>query len=793
MNPLLSIIIHRQLQRCVVVGSVLAVLMVVFAAETIGQENLSPSNPNGSGSDSALAGSRDNASICGITGHYRIGRWTAVRLTELDRDDDEPGTDRTDSDPVGPGTISIETLDGDGVRAVYQQPSLANDSGNARARYGYVIPGSEAAPVILRRGERVILSQRFPLLGSPSRGPSAVPPGMAWIVSLGDPLGVDAIGANDLLKRDAMIAVSQPTSATELPGQSLGYDGVDMIMINSAGYELLRDLEPSQSQAIVDWVRNGGRVFLTLGESAAQLPEVAPWLYDLLPKDTSKASGAMSSDGRVNQPEIIRLDPSAIETYTSAQMPLSAFEGMKLPRGVGEILLTGRTTRRVSTPLAAEYTVGLGRITVIAADLESDVFALWPERLDLIRRLTGSLLMINRKQEVAASRLTAFDDLAGQTRATLDQFSIKRHFSFSVLALVLMALIALIGPLDYLLINRALGKPLLGWLTFPVVALGLSAVLVSQSVTAMVSNKTEGSATTTVQCNRLEVIDIDMIDHVGRGFAWSFLYSHPANQFDIDVLPSEDLKSFSSSVGRIYTAPFGTPGQAFGGIQIEGEDSRLPPYEVVANRTDDQIRVTIEDLAIAPRSSKSIAIRLSFDPDLTEIPSIQRRRGSELLQGQLTNPLPVDLLDGMLIYGNWVYLLPTRLPPGGRIESLSDLRQKNFRWQLSRQQIFEKSKITNETWEPSNFDSPSRMAEMLMFHDAVGGSRYTGLRHQPLSFLDSSHLLTHDRCILMGRLGSSATEIRLRDIRNDDRQQTPSGMSLSMVRIVLPVETAQRK
>ena len=44
-----------------------------------------------------------------------------------------------------------------------------------------------------------------------------------------------------------------------------------------------------------------------------------------------------------------------------------------------------------------------------------------------------------------------------------------------------MALIAAIGPLDYLLINRVLGRPLLGWVSFPVVAIGLSVLLAMQA------------------------------------------------------------------------------------------------------------------------------------------------------------------------------------------------------------------------------------------------------------------------------------------------------------------------
>ncbi len=95
--------------------------------------------------------------------------------------------------------------------------------------------------------------------------------------------------------------------------------------------------------------------------------------------------------------------------------------------------------------MAAEYIVGLGRVTVIAADLHGPKFATWPDRLALITRLTGTLLVPESDTPLATNRATAFNDLAGQMRATLDQFPLKRKFGFSVVALILLALIAASG------------------------------------------------------------------------------------------------------------------------------------------------------------------------------------------------------------------------------------------------------------------------------------------------------------------------------------------------------------
>ena len=695
------------------------------------------------------ASSKSHAVTPGIEGHYRVGCWTGIRADVQ--------------------FTSVETRDGDGVQVDYRQPSRI-DANN----WGYVIPGSEAAPVLLRDENEIVASTRFPTIASPSRGPAMIPLKTPWIVAFGDPLGVDQIGANPLLNRDPLIAVSMPQDAGGFPDSVLGYDGVDMMLIGGTSADQLRSLSERQQQAIADWITNGGRVFLTLGESAPELLQAAPWLLALLSLDEIATT---------------KIDPAALETFTSSQTPLQSFVGTKLPKNKGRVLIMGRTSRRVSTPIAVDYIVGFGRVTVVAADLDDELFATWPERLDLITELTGTILIPDQAEQGQKNRATAYNDLAGQLRTTLDQFAIKRKFGFSLVSLILMALIAAIGPLDYLLINRVLGRPLLGWVSFPLMAIGLSVLLAVQARPVAQAGTSGGQANSTdsLQCNRIEIFDIDAIQGIGRGFAVSYLYGHEAYRFDLDVAEDESLRSISSGTEQMLTAPFGYPGESFGGIQIEIEDARLPVYEVPMDRAgtapSNPIRTSLKGLPLASRSSKGIATRCWFTPKLTSEVSLQHRPGSELLQGELANPLPLDLLDGMLIYRNWAYLLPTRFPSGGRIADVSALRQKNFRWQLSRQQALESATET-EAWDPMISDAPDRVAEMLMFHNAVGGTRSTGLRDDPLAFLDLSHLLTKDRCILLGRLAQPLTTI---EATVDSSSLQPGGDSLTLVRVVLPV------
>ena len=731
---------------CFAVGFVVAGIVTGFAQEKDSQSETSRS-------ESFKSESSNSKSPFGINGHYRIGHWTAVRVDDL-----------TD--------LAIETLDGDGERVVYKE----SDSSDAES-FRYVIPGVEAAPVKLRSGSEVVWKDQFPAYGSPSRGPSAIPVDMKWIVCFGDPLGIDELGANELLRRDALIAVSKANDASRLPDSELGYNGVDLIVINQSGKDVLSKLSPKQSQAVADAIRGGVRCFLTLGESSQELLASAPWLGELLPLDADSLTTS-------------QINPAAIETYTTTQTPLSEFVGASLPKDKGQLLLAGRTTRRISTPLAVNYVVGFGTVTVLAADLDSSVFADWPDRMNLIKRLTGSLLSVNKNEPQVGNRLTAFDDLAGQTRATLDQFPIKRKFGFSLLSLILMLLIAAIGPLDYWLINRVFGRPLLGWLTFPLVAIGIACFLTMQAAPATPSAKfstTIDESNSLVRCNRVEFLDIDTVNQVGSGFMWSYLYSHPAVRFDVQAKPTESLREATKSVDQLHVAPFGVVDKSFGGIPLAGLDARLPEYVVDVDSSNPEVTSALRGLSLAPRSSKSIAARLRFQPKLKSGVRVKRRSGgSTTLEGELVNPLPVDLLDGMLIYGNWVYILPTRFLAGGRIGSLKELQQKNFRWQLSRQELLEKNAVEREKWDPAEFDSPNRVAEMLMFHQSVGGVNYTGLNHEPLAFLDMTPLLDKDRCVLVGRVRDPWLDIELSS--DSSVYGELPGKRHSWVRVILPVD-----
>lgn len=390
-------------------------------------------------------------------------------------------------------------------------------------------------------------------------------------------------------------------------------------------------------------------------------------------------------------------------------------------------------------------------------------------------------MLLRQDQEALGNGSITYDDLAGQMRISMDQFPSAVKIDFSFLSLMILAIVAFIGPLDFWLINRVLGRPLLGWLTFPITIMAASAVLWMMA----------GSGSTVPVEHRIEVLDLNLTEkagdeYVGRTTMLTTLYSRDAVRLDASLRPAQWLSMAESNHDTPFLASLAYPSQAFGGVRLATEQNEDNAYEVILPRG--AAVPSLKGLPLPPRSSKSLVGQFEVGSPTpsngqTAQRGVTRRPGSELLQDSVTNPLPVDLLDGRLIYQNWVYLLPTRFVAGSTIAKVDSLRQKNFRWLLSRQKALESSS-ENEAWR-SGIPSTDRILEMMLYHEAAGGADYTSLHHRPLGHLDLSHVLDQDRCLLVGRVEQSICQF---DLSDADDQSLPKMQTerTSIVRILLP-------
>src|SRR5690606_27663597 len=130
-----------------------------------------------------------------------------------------------------------------------------------------------------------------------------------------------------------------------------------------------------------------------------------------------------------------------------------------------------------------------------------------------------------RRRETRTTAAVAYDDLAGQVHAALDRFASQRRTPFSIISLIVLLVAALVGPLDYWLINRVLGRPLLGWVSFPLSIVLMSAVVLGMQYrsrsaaaagAATVASEQTGLAKSSAQpaairANRIEIVDINAV------------------------------------------------------------------------------------------------------------------------------------------------------------------------------------------------------------------------------------------------------------------------------------------
>lgn len=786
--------------------SIYLILAWCLASVAIAQQpETSQSAPSQSATPSKRAISDSQGVVVGIEGHYRLGHLTAVRLTSEALKQDHRR-----------GDLRLVTRDGDGNDVSYSSYPAFDSALNADRELGYVAVGVEAAPLALHAvgsaqqqasgdgaeadlasaTEQVILETRFPESGNPLRGPALIPSQMPWVVSIGDPLGIDKLGtSNVMVDQLGSIAVTNVQSSASLPWSAVGYSGVDMVLINSSGLGILQQMKPAQHQALVSWLGQGGRVMVCLGQYAPEMLTVAPWIRD--------AIGL--TDLRMD-----RYDPADFESFTVSSTRLADFAGLRLPKKRGRMLVAGKTTRRVSAPLVASYVYGFGVLTAITADFDRAPFDDWPERLQCLTRISGDLLDVENQDGLSKLETSqSFDDLAGQMRSTLDQFPIKASSSFAFISLIVLVLVALIGPLDYLLINRFFGRPLLGWLTFPIVCVVLSGLLLFQarprlatSEDASVESQSDAQSES-LRANQLQITDFDFVQGQGRSLVWSSIYTHHARQVDVAFRQRADYESvkmadrdsavsdqpdFTPTVAESMAYPFGFVGRPFGGIPLSTDAIGFPRYGVNVSSDDEAVQITssLSGLVLAPRSSKSVISQAAFQTEVDPSLEITRRPQSEILRGSLTNPLPVDLVDAVLVYGNVAYKLPTRILAGQEIPNLEELRRKNFRWQLTQQSSQGEDGIQTKAWQAGDFNQPIRVAEMLMFYDLIGGELYTGLHDNVLSRWDASALLASDRCLLIGRTEQPVCDLIVKDSKQSD-SLVPAGQTNSFVRIVLPV------
>jgi hypothetical protein len=685
----------------------------------------------------------------GFGGKYKSGFWNPV-IVSLQA-----------GDRGAAGELELVVPDGDHVPVIFADETAGRIDlapGQQTTVMLYAKTGPIAAPVTLRlHGEGgEIWSHDLSGLVTPAQLAT-----QELVVGIGPDVGLSS--AEGLIKRrnDLTLVTAQVDSAADLPDAWWAYEGVDVVVLSTSDRDLVNGMSAKQREALLDWVRLGGRIALCVGARGEELLAAgSPWA-EIVP-------------GKLADVAPFR-DGSGLRTFTASDLPISdeAFPrsrplATRLTLARGKVLVEEGGAISANRPLVVHAPYGFGQVVFVGLDLDHPSLAAWKGRPQLWARLLQSERAQREASDGESRRSVThlgYEDLSGQLRAALDQFPGVTLVNFTTVSILTIVYLLLVGPGDYLLFSR-LGWPRhWTWLTFPFVATllgGLAWALAGQS---------HGQR---VRVNQAEIIDLDWETGTLRGTAWSHVYSPTTAHFHPALEISSAVETAAEPQGWLIWQ--GLPGESLGGLSSrQVQLAAAEPYR--AELPDDKLKLS--GLPVPAASSKSLTARWWAD---AEVPGEVRLGENQfgVLTGEFPFPLPVELSDCLMIYGEKLYRLDKLIP--GQTVHMEDYTPLNLEARLTQRTVVQ-SKDASTPWKRDSIEVP-RIVLMMMFHEAARGSSYTGLTNRFPPTIDLTDQVRVGRAVLTGRSKQSVSRLVQRD------EPLAAGAELqswTWYRIVLPV------
>ena len=569
-----------------------------------------------------------------------------------------------------------------------------------------------------------------------------------WI-SWGGAAGMDVSGAERSVNR----RVESDRRAVAWSGSSrriervIDLDAIDAIVM-AAGEEYA--IDESDSRALSEWVAAGGQLVLSVGSQRAA------WVRSPL---ASWVPITARGDRQVSDSDL-----RGLETLATAGERIP-FQGRVSGTLLG--LRDGRTSvASLSGPLVGESAWGFGRVTMLAVDIDRQPLARWADLPRLVERLVegsgvdeplaaGDGSRSNRGTG-GALVYSGISDLKTQLHGVQDEFQEVNRLGIWQVFLLVIVVLLLVGPVDFVVVRHLLRRPRATWVTLPLILVA-STSLVVWSGTSLSGPE--------VLVNQLDIIDLDTLEGHVAGRSWVTIYSGQSQRLRIEARPPSWLRGQQNHLETDCRLGWsGVPEVTFGGMHRDGR--RLleePDYRV---RTG-SVETAIDDLPVAVSSTRTLsaAWQGSRATDLVSV-SLQSS-GVGQLTGELSHKLPGSIDDWLIAFGSRVYMPRSSEGRSGswasgttlelegadvRNESLKRYLTRTTTLKVARRQGFGSDVLTVAgQYEPLNRD-PFDWLETLTFHRAAGGSGFTGLENRDLAALDLSQLITLDRAVLIGRL-----------------------------------------
>jgi hypothetical protein len=709
----------------------------------------------------------------GIGGVFKVGRWTNLTVNLASREAAQAHLEVDAPDPEG----SVVTFHGEPVELHASGPNVLSLLFKM-GRLGGTINVRVVA------GDHVLFSRQ--LHTSADLDADVSPPLRQTVYLIGH---IRAPGASTTDRAAALLTGENANSPEAVAGsgsrtniEMVDIDSPEMLPLNSDAFASLdailldggAEVNPAHSQAIERWVRSGGHLIVALGKAAQTYAKgpVAAWI-PIKVQGTQRLSdlSAIESFGRQSS-----------RIMSASDEPVDA---ARLSDGGGQSLISS-----FDGSLLCRVSYGLGRVTVFGISLDNPELLRWTGMADLLRRLID-LEEPQSKRAQPAARLTqtGVTELTTQLDATQDEFpSVARVTTWPVMGLM-VALLLVIGPIDYFLVHKLLNRPELTWLTFPLI------VAVAAGSAVWWGSSAKGDR---LLSNQLDILDVETGSGATRVRSCDLIYSPQNRRYDVSVepdsvsslVPSAEASTSGSGPSAPRVVWHGRAESSFGGMyRTSGAEIARPPYSIEAGDR------ALKGVPIAIWSSKNVETEW-FGRTSNLVDNQLESRGPGRLEGSLRHHFPEPIEDWIVAYGHqvfrprtdpktgialplapdvsWLPLTASQRELAGYLSGATKVTVKSATTQ------YDESHVEHADYDPLDRD-PVAIMRMLTFHREVGGTLYTGLENGALRNYDWTPTLDLDRAVLVGRIRRPVMRWTV-----DGKRLEPE-TSVTIVRLVLPV------
>ena len=654
----------------------------------------------------------------GFQDQWKVGHWTPF---EIGLRSDGPANAR----------VVITVPDGDGIPVRTVSPALDITAGETTLLV-YAKPGRRETPVeVLLEDEGTEIAQRrFPA--------DELPTGLLSTQELVLVVGASESFALTTQNRQdsARTVMVKADDLAEFPTHWYGYDTLDAVVLLTSQLEPFSGLSPDDQRlhALQQWIGMGGRLVLSAGENAEQ------HLAKGLPL-ASFAPGEFQGMATFRRSGVL-------ETYAETTDPLSSAGSVQVPRlaNVSGKVEAYEGNSPSELPIVVRSPVGFGQIAFIGVNIDGPLIADWAAKGRLYNRLLGKPAeprISEADTKLGEVTHMGYSDLAGQLRSSLDQFPGVSTVPFWWIGAIALVYILLIGPGDYFLLKR-LKRMELTWVTFPLLVVLFSAAAIAWAWSG------KGSQ---VLLNQVDVIDVDLSEPGGspalsRGTSWMTIFSPATEQYDLRLEPQ-------SAANPPLLSWLGLPGSAVGGMDATvGQPLFRQAYTSYPASGD------LLGAPVAAWATKGFTARWrsEVEPGITAKLSVSDIH-ADVIQGTILNNLDSPLEDCYLLYDLWAYPIGT-IKPGDQATLDTNSAARTIETFLTGRRIGSAGEGARG-YDVRNVDR-NRVMQMIMFHDAAGGQRYTQLMNRYEDTMDLSGHLSAGRAILLAK-GPAGPQLELKD------------------------------